>query len=139
MSLTDRVGPLFGRIHLEITRRRSFRPTYAVHNLCAGHPSILLSLTKEYRDIKPNTYEEEYQKVAKSLIDQGFAIPLVGDLRIDEIIAIYEKFFCEEKFVYNVIVQRGQLKSWFPEPELLNMVLRIRKKARNYEERRYKL
>ena len=102
MSLANKVGPLLVGIHLEIIRGRLFRPTYAVHNSCAGHPSISLSLTRGYRCIKPDTYEKEYQKAAGSMIDQGFAIPLEGDLEINEIIAIYEKFFSEEVVVYTL-------------------------------------
>lgn len=166
MSLANRVGPLLVGIHLEIIRGRSFRPTYAVHNLCAGYPSISLSLTKEYRGIKPDTYEEECQKAAKSLMDQGFAIPLEGDLKIDEIIAIYEKFFGEEKLVhtlaertdlplicgwtgqkdkieytlklvYNDMAQREQLKNWFREPgSFENWFRELEEKAWDYEERR---
>ena len=102
MSLANKVGPLLVGIHLEIIRGRLFRPTYAVHNSCAGHPSISLSLTRGYRCIKPDTYEKEYQKAAGSMIDQGFAIPLEGDLEINEIIAIYEKFFSEEVVVHTL-------------------------------------
>lgn len=166
MSLANRVGPLLVGIHLEIIRGRSFRPIYAVHNLCAGHPSISLSLTRECRCIKPDTYEKGYQKAAGSMIDQGFAIPLEGDLDINEMIAIYEKFFSEEvvvhtlaeridlplicgwtgqkdkigytlKLVYNDMVQREQLKNWFREPGSFEKWFQeLEEKAWDHEERR---
>lgn len=166
MSMGNRVGPLLVGIHLETIRGRSLRPTYAVHNLCAGHPGITITLKKEYSGITPDTYEEKYQKAAKTLIDQGFAIPLEGDLKIDEAIAIYEKFFGEEKIVhtlaermdlplicgwtgqkdkieyalklvYDDIVQREQLKSWFREPKpFAKWFEELEEKAWNYEERR---
>lgn len=166
MSIGNRVGPLLVGIHLETIRGRSLRTTYAVHNLCAGHECITITLEKQYSGITPDTYEEKYQIAAKSLIDQGFAIPLEGDLKIDEVIAIYEKFFGEEKLVhtlaermdlplicgwtgqkdrieyalklvYDDMIQREQMKRWFREPGSFEKWFEeLEEKAWNYEERR---
>lgn len=71
------------------------------------------------------------------MVEQGFAIPLEGDLKIEEIIAIYEKFFKEEKLVYNDMVQREQLKNWFREPGSFEKWFQeLEEKAWNHEERR---
>ena len=100
------------------------------------------------------------------MIDQGVAIPLEGDLKIDEMIATYEKFFGEEKLVhtlaertdlqlicgwtgqkdkieytlklvYNDMVQREQLKNWFREPGSFEKWFQeLEEKAWDHEERR---
>lgn len=166
MSIGNRVGPLLVGIHLETIRGRLLRPAYSVHNLCGGHPAIILTFKKEYQFITPYTYEEEYHKAAESLVKQGFAIPLEGDLTIDEIIAVYENFFYEEKLVrtlaermdlpmicgwtnekdkveyalklvYDDLVKREQMKRWFREPGSFEKWFHeVEEKAWNYEERR---
>ncbi len=97
LALKNRVGPLVVGIWLKMGRLGAcYKPVYTVHGLCRETPyadgALTLTLGLEGRRISPQEHNAVYIQEAQELKKKAY-IPIEGDVRIDEVIDGYKRFF----------------------------------------------
>ena len=140
LHLGNRVEPLVMEIYLKVVRNYVYTPIFSVHNLCREFPCFTMTLTIEGWPMEPMEHEQKYKEIAEKL-KQKIYFPLEGDLRIDEIITGYERYFKEKEFYSSDYTEYEDLVlicGWTRQSDKIEYALKVvYKELRKRSEDRY--
>ena len=139
MHMINTVGPLVVGVYLDMARfNKYYIPKYFVHNLCREFPAFTSTLRVKGKMITVEKHEEMYMREAEFITEQAF-IPISGDLKIDKIIAGYERYFtAPNPTAITEYEDLALLCGWFKDHKRIEYVLNIvYNELKSWPEERY--